>query len=84
MSYELYTWKKPGETAADCGCMSLLLKDTQKAWSQLTLVGKGEHEGTSLTFAKELIFAHSPSKLELAEFLDREFLRAHADRMAQP
>jgi hypothetical protein len=83
MSYEVYTWRKPGETAWDCGCASLLLEDTRKAWSMITLVGKGEHEGTSRTLTKEQLYAHQFSgEQELAALLDRIFERAHADRYA--
>lgn len=83
MSYEIYTFRLPGESASDCGCRSLLLEDTRKAWSRLALVGKGEHEGTTLTLTKEQVYAQGRAdKLELAAFLDRKFLLAHADRMA--
>lgn len=83
MSYELFTWRLPSESAYDCGCRSLLLEDTRKARSRITLVGKGEHEGTNLTFDKSDLLGREYSKSELAAYLDYRFLAAHADRLAR-
>jgi hypothetical protein len=83
MSYEVYTWRRLGEAASDCGCVSLLLEDTRKAWSMITLVGKGEHEGTNLSISKEQLFQHRfKNERELAALLDFKFERAHAARHA--
>jgi hypothetical protein len=81
MSYKLYTFRLPDETAADCGCLSLLLQDTRKAWSRVVLVGEGEHEGTSLLLTKEQLYQYDfNDSRQLAAVLDRLFLRAHGRR----
>jgi hypothetical protein len=83
VSYEIYAYRLPNESAWDCGCESLLLDDTRKAWSFLTLVGKDEHKGTNVTLSKDELFRDGiDNERDLAALLDRKFQLAHADRIA--
>jgi hypothetical protein len=83
MSYKVYTWRKPGETATDCGCQSLLQEEIDKAWSMLSLIGVGEHKGSAMTLTKEQLYAHNfDDERQLAVLLDRLFLRAHHRRLS--
>jgi hypothetical protein len=51
------------------------------AWL-LTLVGRGEHEGTVVTLPQRRLYELPfSSESKMAAYLDRLFLRAHADRL---
>lgn len=81
MSYEIYTSRTPNEPKFETE--GLLITD-RPYWSRLYLVGKGEHEGTTHSVTREQLYQHKfEGKRELAELLDRLFMRAHAWRLSK-
>lgn len=82
MSYEVYTSRQPNEPKWEND--THLMETRRPYWSRITLVGKGEHEGTNLTLTKEQVFIHKfEDERELAALFDRKFQIAHAHRLAR-
>jgi hypothetical protein len=61
----------------------LLMETRRPYWSNLALVGSGEHVGTHLRLTRDQLYAHKfEGTGQLSALLDRLFLLAHWERTA--